>query len=67
MSAFEIIDKDEFQKSSGSGETLDGANEPPGESPEVSPGQLHLEWCEFCKDWFIMEYHYGENEDESSR
>lgn len=60
MSAFEVISKEEFDEASGSVVP----NPHPPALPEVHEGQLHLEWCEFCRGWFIKEFHHGEEIDE---
>ena len=38
--------------------------------PQPTPSHLdtdtegeQLTWCEFCKDWYIEEYHFGEQDD----
>ena len=60
-SLFEVITKEEFEESGGG--TFDNVATT-GRLAEP-PSDLDLTWCEFCKGYYIAEYHYGRSEDES--
>ena len=72
VSAFEIIDEEQFQvsKSVASGvatSSSDGEDGSVAVMPDLPDAteKLQLEWCEFCKDNY-NEYHFGDT-DESDR
>lgn len=46
---FEVITEEEFKRDA-----------PPDESEQL---EFPLEWCEFCKGWYIKEFHHGDQSD----
>lgn len=61
---FEVISKEEFESS---GADVAEPRMPSLDRHKATAPDVNLEWCEFCKGYYIMEYHYGESDDEPSR
>lgn len=56
MSAFEIITKEEFEDSGVGHIGSTAISVPP--TPEYP-----LTWCDFCKGYYIEEFHFGRRDD----
>ena len=56
-SLFEVITQEEFEESGGRESELPFDGHWQGLPPDVE-----LTWCEFCKGYYIMEFHFGDKE-----
>lgn len=76
MSAFEIIDEEEFEKTQApvpeysvpfTAEDEDGVDTRIAKGVSAQePEQLPLFYCKFCNGYYIYEYHYGEEGGENT-
>lgn len=62
---FEVISREEYESSTAPSVEVRGE----GQAARISDlPDLPLEWCEFCKGYYILEFHHGDrSEDEPSR
>jgi hypothetical protein len=58
---FEVISKEEFESSVAVAPDV-GVGKPNASGVKIHPHELELTWCEFCKGYYIEEYHYGDRE-----
>lgn len=61
MSAFEIITKEEYEDSVAVSDPGMYHGEPPG--GEGTATEYPLTWCDFCKGYYIEEFHHGRRDD----